>query len=64
MTTYRVKFSRTGRTSERVEAKKFEVEEGGVLVFYEDPDKTGSLGEMTADNKIRAFSNWDEVKRV
>lgn len=60
MTEYRVT---TGRGYVEVEAKKFEIE-GGALVFHEDPDKTGSLGEMTADKKIRAFNNWDEVERV
>lgn len=46
-----------------VEAKKFEIE-GGVLVFHEDPDKTGTLSDMTSDTKVRAFNEWSEVERV
>ena len=62
MTEYKVKVP-DRREEVIVLAKKFEIE-GGVLVFHEDPDKTGSLGEMTADNKIRAFNEWNEVERV
>lgn len=61
---YEVKI-RNGKntTMVRVEAKRFEIE-GGALVFHEDEDKLGNLSEMTADTKVRAFNNWDEVERL
>lgn len=61
MTTYSV--TKDGEEIGYIEAKSFEIE-GGALVFHEDEDKLGSLGEMAADTKVRAFNNWDEVERV
>jgi len=64
VTEYEVKIHKGQNTTVvTVEAKKFEIE-GGVLVFHEDSDKLGTIGEMTADTKVRAFNNWDEVERV
>ncbi len=63
-TEYEVKIHKGKNTTMvRVEAEKFEIE-GGALVFHEDEEKIGTIGEMTADTKIRAFNNWDEVERA
>jgi len=64
VTVYEVKIHQGKNTTMvRVEADHFKVE-GGALVFHEDEDKVGTIGEMTADTRVRAFNNWDEVERL
>jgi hypothetical protein len=63
MTEYDVLISRGNESiTVTIDAKKFEIEDG-VLVFYEDENATGTIGDMVSDEKATAFNNWDEVHR-
>jgi len=46
-----------------VSAERFEIE-NGVLVFYGSDSSIGTLADMTANTRVRAFNNWEEVERV
>jgi len=48
-----------------VEADKFEIEAGGVLVFYRGKSgNAATLGEMVDSNEFLALKEWDEVEQV
>lgn len=54
----------TGEEHLDIEAERFEVESGGVLVFYEEQDvpEAQMLGEMESEERpFAAYSEWNSV---
>ena len=69
MTTFVVDFGNreTGRpdgsNTETVLSQNFEIEEGGVVVFYGEPANSDSIGRLAQKERMAAFSEWAAIRR-